>query len=292
MNSRNDNGIGEAPNDSLFRRQTDPVWLQDHYLGTGHTEETHNATFTFIKRHGRTYAVTCGHVVDQLSNPASVPGAHLPTLALQIDHSVLNLSQVTGVGRIMHATRATDKDGTHRDVDIAIAALSDSYWSLLTEKKNKTAIDLDAWREPRWDTVNMCVAAGYLNEHKEQLEVDGRDMVGTGFMRAIAAVSSTLGRDQKFITLSSLLDEPHGYFFSGMSGGPVYAAEGEEDRFIEDEELFPVGIIFEGYPGSGRGEALAGANPGAAFLTDRDIFFRALTLTPEAFDHWLTLVNR
>ncbi|WP_095203803.1 hypothetical protein [Mesorhizobium carmichaelinearum] len=248
------NASAKHEDDSLLRRQTDPVWLQDHYLGTGHTEETNSATFTFIKRHGRIYAVTCGHVVDQLSNPESVPDARLPTLALQIDRGVLNLSQVTGIGRITQTTRAAEKNETHRESDIAIAPLSESYWSILTEKKNKTAIDLDAWREPRWESVKMCVAAGYPNEHKEQLEVDGRDMVGAGFMRAIAAVSSTFGRDQKFITLSSVLDEPHGHFFSGMSGGPVYAAEGDEDRPIEDEELFPVGIIFEGYPSSGRGE--------------------------------------
>lgn len=278
-------------NDSLFRRHTDPVWLQDHYLSTGHTEETNSATVTFIKRRGRIYAVTCGHVLDQLNNPESVPGAHLPTLALHIDQCVLNLSQFTGIGHITDATRGIKKNETHHDVDIAIAALSANYWSLLTEKKNKTAIDLDAWREPRWESVKMCVAAGYPNEHKKQLEVDGRDMVGTGFARAIAEVSSTLGRDQKFITLSSLLDEPHGYFFSGMSGGPVYAAEGEETLLMMDEELFPVGIIFEGYPGSGLGKAQSGADPAVAFLTDRDIFFRALTLTPDAFDHWLTLVK-
>ncbi|RWP54370.1 hypothetical protein [Mesorhizobium sp.] len=181
--------------DSLLRRQTDPVWLQDHYLGTGHTEETNSATFTFIKRRGRIYAVTCGHVVDQLSNPVSVPDARLPTLALQIDRGVLNLSQVTGIGRITHTTRAAEKNETHREIDIAITPLSESYWSILTKRKNKTAIDLDAWREPRWESVKMCVAAGYPNEHKEHLEVDGRDMVGASFMRAIAAVSSMLGRD-------------------------------------------------------------------------------------------------
>ncbi|MET3648923.1 hypothetical protein [Phyllobacterium ifriqiyense] len=277
--------------DSLLRRQTDPAWLQDHYLGTGHTEETNNATFTFIKRRDQVYAVTCGHVVDQLSNPEAVPDARMPTLALQIDHGVLNLSQVTGIGRISHTTRATERNETHREIDIAIALLSESYWSILTEKKNKTAIDLDAWREPCWESVKMCVAAGYPNEHKEQLQVGGRDMVGASFMRAIAAVSSTLGRDQKFITLSSILNEPHGHFFSGMSGGPVYAAEGVEDRLIDDEELLPVGIIFEGHPGSNRGKPQSGTDPMAAFLTDRDIFFRALTLTPERFDHWLTLVQ-
>ncbi len=274
--------------DSLFRRQTDPAWLQDYYLGTGHTEYTNNATITFIKRHDQTYAVTCGHVHDELTNPASVPGATQPTLALQIDHGVLNLSCVT-FGRIIRTTQAPAKKGSHREVDIAIAPLSEGDWSILIDKKNKTAIDLDAWREPRWESVKHCVAAGYPNEHKSQLIVDGRDMVAAGFARATVEVTSVLGRDQKFITLSSNLDTPHGYFFSGMSGGPVYAVEGMEER--PDEEMFPVGIIFEGYPSSGRVEVTAGAGPSSGFLGDRDIFFRALTLTPEAFDHWLSLIR-
>lgn len=272
-------------NETLLRRQTDPAWLQDHYLGTGHTEDTNSATFTFIKRKGRNYAVTCGHVVDQVSNPSTVPGALRPTLALQVDRAVLNLSSVTGIGHLTPVTRAIQKDGARRDIDIAIAEIPANYWSLLTDRKNKTAIDLDAWREPNWNAVRMCVAAGYPNEHKERMEVDAREMVSAGFLRAVAEVSSNLGRDQKYITLSSALDEPHGRFFSGMSGGPIYAQEGDAD-VVADEDLLPIGIIFEGYPGSGRAGEIGDAT--AAYLTERDIFFRGLTLTPESFDYWLT----
>lgn len=282
--------MSEHQEDSLLRRQTDPAWLHDHHLATGHTENTNSATFTFIKRNERIYAVTCGHVVDQLRNPGSLPGAHLPTLALQIDRSVLNLSRVTGVGHVTPITLAAEKNEDHREVDIAIAPLPENFWSLLTERKNKTAIDLDAWREPRWQEVRMCVAAGYPNEHKKQVEVEGRDMVSAGFLCARAEVSSELGRDQKFITLSSRLDKPHSYYFSGMSGGPVYAFESDADP-AADEDLFPIGIIFEGYPSSGRGGTQTDEEPAAAFLTDRDIFFRALTLTPESFDYWLTLLR-
>lgn len=132
-------------NDTLLRRQTDPAWLQDHYLGTGHTEDTNSATFTFIKRKGLIHAVTCGHVVDQVSNPTTVPGALRPTLALQVDRVVLNLSHVTGIRHIMPVTRAIQKEGERREIDIAIAQMPDNYWHLLTERKNKVAIDLDAW---------------------------------------------------------------------------------------------------------------------------------------------------
>lgn len=60
---------------------------------------------------------------------------------------------------------------------------------------------------------------------------------------------------------------------------------------MSDEELVPIAIIFEGHPGSGRGDAAENVDLAAAFLTDRDIFFRGLVLTPETFDQWLELVR-
>jgi hypothetical protein len=73
------------------------------------------------------------------------------------------------------------------------------------------------------------------------------------------------------------LEKPHGYYFSGISGGTLYA--------VEEEILVPVGIVFEGYP-STKKQAEARANS-TAFLDEHDIFIRALTLTPEIFEEWL-----
>lgn len=106
-------------------------------------------------------------------------------------------------------------------------------------------------------------------------------------MVVVAEVASQLGRTEHSITLSSTLDKPHGYYFSGMSGGPVYAVEGPQQRTVEDGDLLPVGLIFEGFPSSGRPESQGTRDAASAFLTDNDLFFRALTLTPEYFDEWL-----
>jgi hypothetical protein len=40
-----------------------------------------------------------------------------------------------------------------------------------------------------------------------------------------------------------------------LSGGPLHVPEGPEERSVEDEELFPIGITFQGFPSSGREEA-------------------------------------
>lgn len=186
---------------SLQRRQTDPAWLQDHFLETGHTEATSSATFTFIKRKERVYAVTCGHVLDALADEQSMPKARNPTLALHLNRGPLNLSYFVAQGQIAHAISAPELEGSRREVDVAIALLSESYWSLLTTRKNKVAINLDSWREPAWEMVKYCVAVGYPGELKFNSREDDQDMVAAPFLRAIAKVASPLDGKQSIITL-------------------------------------------------------------------------------------------
>jgi hypothetical protein len=63
--------------------------------------------------------------------------------------------------------------------------------------------------------------------------------------------------------------------------------EGHEEHDAEDEDLFPAGIVFEGYPSSGRFEASEARGAAAAFLNGKDLFIRALALTPTIFDEWV-----
>jgi hypothetical protein len=273
-----------AEQESLPRRQTDPIWLQDHFLATGHDVTTRNGTGTFVIYKKQAYVCTCRHIVEAASNPTMVPEAKHPTLALQIGRDVLNLSffSVEGLKIALQAPHAERREDA---VDVAIAALPALHWKLLTTRKNKTAIDLDKWREPAWKTVKVCVAAGYPDEHKELVIVDGIENVGNQLVAVAAEVGSQINRTERFITLSSQLQEPHRYYFSGMSGGPIYAIEGVGKKEVEDEELLPIGIIFEGYPSTKkRNDEL---DVSSAFLTEKDLFFRGLMLTPERFDDWL-----
>ena len=63
--------------------------------------------------------------------------------------------------------------------------------------------------------------------------------------------------------------------------------EGLEERQAEDDELFPAGIVFQGYPSSGRREPTESRDAATAFLTDKDLFIRALALSPPIFDDWV-----
>src|SRR5262249_17426220 len=97
--------MNQGLRESLPRRPTNPAWLQDYFLATGHAQTTRNATFTVIKRRGHHYAVTCGHVLSALAGPSAVPGAWHPTLALHVGRAVLNLSHFTAEGLSL-STRA------------------------------------------------------------------------------------------------------------------------------------------------------------------------------------------
>lgn len=273
--------------ESLPRRNTDPAWLQDRFLATGHDEATSSATFTFVKRKGKIYAVTCGHVLEALGNSQIVQGAPHPTLALIVDRAILNLSTFNATGQLVNSFMKPESAANEPDIDIAIAHLSDGDWSLLSKRKNKQAIDLDAWREPKWASVKYCIAAGYPNEHKTMVVADGGEKVVNQLHCVVAEVGSSLGRARSLIALSSALGETHQYYFSGMSGGPIYAIEGPDKLQAEDDDLLPIGIIFEGYPSSKRTPDRNGVADDPSYLTNRDLFFRGLTLTPEIFDDWL-----
>jgi hypothetical protein len=123
----------------------------------------------------------------------------------------------------------------------------------------------------------MCLAAGYPDEHKETTIIAGKEMLVSPMASVVAEIANDVTRDERIITLSSRLEKPHGYYFSGMSGGAIYA--------VETDRLAPAGILFEGYPSTKEQDSNRAGSP--AFLDENDIFFRALMLTPEIFLDWL-----
>ncbi|MDD9973270.1 MAG: hypothetical protein OXU27_04655 [Candidatus Poribacteria bacterium] len=267
--------------DSLPRRQTDPLWLQDYFLSTGHNETTQNATATFVKRRGRHFMVTCRHVLD------ITPQARHPSIALQIDETTLNFSYIDPQG-IQCSVRAPEKEiMALPEVDIALACIDGSYWHLLISKKNKVAIDLDSWREPNWNEVTYCLAVGYENEGKKIISSAGVRMVETPFLNVVAELCSTMRNDTTEFTMFSKLPGPHNRNFSGMSGGAVYAVEGSEQREAQDEELFPVGIVFEDPESTKQANNRNNEEAMDTFVTPRDVLIRAVMLTPDKFDDWL-----
>ena len=278
--------MNDSAADSLARRQTDPLWMQHHFLATGHDENTPNATATFVKRRGRHYMVTCGHVLQTVRQRRDAEGETQLTMALYADPAVLNLSSVGPEGIVL-SVRTPGAELHCEPADVALASLEPSYWELLSSRKSKTAIDLDSWQAPDWSAVQKCLAVGYENEGKTSIRSEGAEKVATRLLNVVADVCSMPADDATGFELMSELDRPHGYAFSGMSGGAVYAIEGSERTEVEDDELFPVGIVYEGSPSTHRAREHDVEHAGNSIFSDRDIFIRALMLTPGIFDDWL-----
>ena len=253
----------------------------------GHGESTPNATATFVKRKGHHYMVTCRHVLQMVADRRRVSGDTQLTMALQIDRAVLNLSHISPQGIIL-SVRTPEMEIRPEKADIALASLEGSYWNLLSSRKNKVAIDLDSWREPDWAAVRYCLATGYPNKDKYTIPSEGAEKVAVPFLNVVSELCSAPDQDTTRFTLMSELDSPHDYGFSGMSGGAVYAMEGNEGSEVEDEDLLPIGIVHEGSPSNSQPKEQREEQAAGAFFTDRDIMIRALLLTPDIFDEWLT----
>ncbi|THD49362.1 MAG: hypothetical protein E7774_01600 [Bradyrhizobium sp.] len=237
----------------------DPLWIQHRTLAGGHDKTIDNATATFIKFRDHNFICTCAHVVE------AAKGDLVP--ALMVGQLVLNVASYHVDNVYRHNFRFPDRT----EFDIAIAPLDASYWNLLQTKKAKTAIDLDAWEEPEWLTTDTFVAVGYFNEHKYNHE--GKVATPLGLVAAEAA--SSMGAELPKFALSSRLNTPHGYYFSGMSGGPIFLP-------VSADKMLPVGIVFEGGPSSGRHKARS------TLIDPTDILIRAYTLTPLIFEDWLS----
>ena len=231
--------------------------------------------------------VTCRHVLQKMVvDRRSAAGDTQLTMALQIDRATLNLSYISPQG-IKLSVRTPEMEIRPEKDDIALASLEGNYWNLLSSRKNKAAIDLDSWREPNWAAVRYCLATGYQNEGKYTISSEGAEKVATPFLNVVAELCPA-PEDTTSLTLMSKLDSPHDYGFSGMSGGAVYAMEGNEGSETEDEDLLPIGIVYEGLPSNSQPEEQSEEQAAGAFFTDRDIMIRALLLTPDIFDDWLT----
>ena len=237
--------------------------------------------------------VTCRHVLEAVTKPETVPGAPLPTMALEVGRVVLNLSFLTREG-IQSTVRAPTPKMQSTPDDIALAKLSDFHWELLSSQKNKVAIDLDSWREPNWSDVESCLTVGYADEHKEKTTLeDGSEKIATRFLNVVTKLDTTLELNEPKFSLYNRLDDPSASGFSGISGGPVYAIEESKikdaPRFPigEDEALFPIGIVFEGFPSTIEPAERSRESTTQGFLNKQDILLRVLTLTPEIFDKWL-----
>ena len=252
-----------------------PVFFHSYSLHDGHTEETENATLTFIKYKNRIYAVTCKHIIHHLHSKRKELKDQWYTLSLSLDRVILHLSYID------HSDPTKRKDIFRKlkcnlngeEVDIVIAPIN-NHWELIKSKKKKRAIDLDNWNEPNWEEFNMGTAFGYPTEHKEKQG----DAVAAPCIKASAEIASKLNKNSTQLTLFSTLKQPHGYFFSGLSGGVIILSN--------KESYETAGIVYEGQPSSSKYFKEKESNE-QAFFSANDILIKGFIINPNIFSGWL-----
>lgn len=136
---------------------------------------------------------------------------------------------------------------------------------------------MDDWDEPSWEKIKFPSAFGYPTEHKSQ----SSGFVESPLIHVTAEVTRNISPSDSSFLLASSLESQHGYYFSGMSGGPVFHVH-------DGGEITLIGIVYEGIPGSSKEWLARGVQ---AFLTNSDIQIHAYMLTPYIFESWLKKVG-
>lgn len=237
------------------------------YIPFDDLDKLQNATMTLIRRRGRLFGVTCKHVNVELRSEREVDQApKLKTGQLLSGNLIINLSSWTSEGLKSLMLHTSDDAGA--DPDIAICDLTNLEWFF--KEKGKKPIELDSWEEPKWSELYDGIAAGFPTEHKYFCG----DTLKMSETCVVAGIESLFSHNDETFVLTSSLKQPHKMTFSGMSGGPIFAMK-------DEHQAIPVGILFQGDPStSHRNEGL--------FAGPRDILIRAMTLTPERFEKWLS----
>lgn len=249
----------------------EPLFLSSPFMRDGHDVEKANGTITFVEFQGRLFGVTCAHVYDQ----QTLSGKGLTLHGKERCAYQLGSFGPKGYRSSFKSLRT---DRSESGPDIAIIELGESVKQNHLERKGKKAMNLEAWEEPDWFDISIPVAFGYPTEHKSQ----SNDVLRAPLLAVAAEVTRPISPTDSTFLLASSLTEGNPYFFSGMSGGPVYHVSGP------DASPVIVGIVFEGSPGSA---VEWDARNNQSFLTRSDIQIRAYVFTPAIFEEWLSLAE-
>ncbi|MGR0188403.1 hypothetical protein [Azospirillum aestuarii] len=188
-----------------------------------------NGTLTFVKSGGRTYAITCQHVVQHYRDVLTASGnagSHSMRTMLNGFYHV--------VDRFIQPLAQFGKDAP----DIAIREINPAHIARI----GKEAMDLDAMKEAPED-IRHAYAVGFpekLKNHKYDDELGYRVS-----MPQVEILAELPRRPDRRFTMFSELEKPAlDIDYSGMSGGPIFWST-EDDCGI-------LGIIYEGGPGQGN----------------------------------------
>jgi hypothetical protein len=188
-----------------------------------------NGTLTFVKSGGRTFGITCNHVVQHYRKVLAASGE-------PFSHSMRTM--LNGFCVVLDRFVQPRAQLGEQAPDIAIREINTDHVAHI----GKEAMDLDAMSEPP-DHIRHAYAVGFpekLKYHKFD------DQPGFRISLPQVEVLAELARppDRRFTMFSELEKSAADIDYSGMSGGPIYWST-EDDYGI-------LGVIYEGGAGEGN----------------------------------------
>jgi hypothetical protein len=252
-------------------KNCEPLYLSKPFLKDGHTSEKANGTITYVKFRQSYFGLTCSHINNMVNenNWLTVFGEN---------RIIYQFGRFTQDGYLSNFVNLRMTESNFDFPDIAITRLNLSYYELHMKHKKIEFIDLNNWIKPEWHSIKFLVATGYPTEHK----IQAKDYVGAPLLDVVAEVTDPLFFERDSFLLASTLEFDNKFFFSGMSGGPVYFQNPKNSK------LTLVGIVYEGLPGSSNEWANRNSQ---SFYTKKDIQIHAHTLTPAIFQKWLEMAK-
>lgn len=215
------------------------------------SEKHRSGTITFVRSGGRSFGITCWHVVEILRDANGAGSQHHLRTMLNgfyvVQDRFIRPSETLG----------------QQCPDVAIREMHSDFARAL----GKEELNLDAMPETPRD-VSFGYAVGFPENLKRRLEEDGGYRVAMPQCSVLAEINRQ--PNQRFAIHSSVQREDvANENFSGMSGGPI---------FWSDASSFGIyGIVYEG-------------NATLASPDSADIFIFGELATPETIRSWISQV--
>lgn len=218
-------------------------------------EKSRNGTLTFVKSEGKTFAITCWHVIDYYHKL-------LDDSNDRYSHSLYTMTPRPYI--VVDGFIRPRSESEYHELDIAIIQVRKDFVKAL----GKEPIDLDDQKQPQ--TIEFGLAVGFpegLKYEKEDAPNPQKKIISLPTLSIIAEIEQK--PNQRF-TLFSEFDKVQGYeTYSGMSGSPIFWST-EDDYGI-------YGITYE-------------ANSSNFTEHGKSIMLAGELATPDVIKHWISQI--
>ena len=190
------------------------------------SEEYSNGTITFVEYRGKSYGITCWHIIEKFRNANMEHGKHSHTMR----------TMVNGFYVIMDQFIRPSPEIGQPELDIAIREVKSEF----INKIGKVPIKLESLPNIP-EELSYAIAVGFptdLKYRKQENEVSHR--ISMPHVMIVAELNN--GKPtQRFNMFSELEAKPDLLDYSGASGGPIY--------WSTEREYGIIGVIYESASG-------------------------------------------